>query len=781
MSSQKQNIDGSRIENSQVLLQQAAGDAISFIDSDQNLVTINHAIVQLFNRSESPGVDWDWGQQLLEKKQLPDIRKRLSDLLLQNRTLMEVSLAEQFDPVNRSPLEAERRLQIQGEDRGVILDQLLIETFSRDDISGKLLILGAPGAGKTTALLGLAEQVVMGALADPKTVIPVLFELSTWRDENQSIEQWLIEQLYELHGGNRKSKLYEQWLEREVLLPLLDGLDELGLERQKKCTQKLNEFSQDYPQMVVCCRVKEFETVGIRLANLRGAVCLQPLSDPQIQDYLHHIKSDLWNTISTVPAMQTLMQPSEEGEPGLLRIPLFISLAAQVYDPQAPFQNEAELLGRYVDRRLSIDLRESERRSGLEKSKWAYKTTSQEPDCTQTKRYLSWMARQLQQRNQVELLIEQMQPSWMEAPRLLHRYGLILVLILVLIGGLMGGLLLGLIYGLPLGLMGGLLLGLIYGLIVGLIVRLIVRQSDIDLVESFRIPMSHDERREALQKFREGLNDGSNIGLRVGLSVAPSIRVLGGVLGGVFGGVLGGVLGKISVGVLGGVLGGISVGMVVGVIYKRRVGLIFGLRVGLIFGLVGGLICGLIFGLRVELIFGQIGALIGGALIGGLLFSRMSFGSSQRHSSEMGRFFGLFLGLIGGLKQDLKVRSRPNQGVWNSLQNALWMGAVLYTGITVLDTGIAAIMVRSFGGAIDFLSLLLPGFSGALLGILVGGGIACIQHLSLRFVLWQSGIAPWNLAQFLNYCTERRLLQRVGGRYRFLHRELLNHFANSRF
>jgi hypothetical protein len=293
MSSQEQNIDGSYIKNSALQLQQAAGNAIGFQNSHENLVTINRAFLQLFNRSESPGVDWDWGQQLLVKKQLPDIRKRLSDVLLQNRTLMEVSIEEQFTWVNRSPLEAERRLQIQGEDRGVISDQLLIETFSRDDISGKLLILGAPGAGKTTALLGLAEQVVMGALADPKKVIPVLFELSTWRDENQSIEQWLIEQLYELHGGNRRAKLYERWLERQVLLPLLDGLDELGLERQKKCTQKLNEFARHYPQMVVCCRVKEFETVGIKLTNLNGAVCLQPLSDLQIQDYLHHIKSDL--------------------------------------------------------------------------------------------------------------------------------------------------------------------------------------------------------------------------------------------------------------------------------------------------------------------------------------------------------------------------------------------------------------------------------------------------------------------------------------------------------
>ena len=62
-------------------------------------------------------------------------------------------------------------------------------------------------------------------------------------------------------------------------------------------------------------------------------------------------------------------------------------------------------------------------------------------------------------------------------------------------------------------------------------------------------------------------------------------------------------------------------------------------------------------------------------------------------------------------------------------------------------------------------------------GIFQAGGIACIQHFSLRITLWQSWKIPWNFARFLNYCVERRLLLRVGGRYRFLHRELLDHFA----
>lgn len=54
---------------------------------------------------------------------------------------------------------------------------------------------------------------------------------------------------------------------------------------------------------------------------------------------------------------------------------------------------------------------------------------------------------------------------------------------------------------------------------------------------------------------------------------------------------------------------------------------------------------------------------------------------------------------------------------------------------------------------------------------------ACIQHYTLRFVLWCRGVAPWTYAAFLNYATERMLLQRVGGRYRFMHDLLRDHFA----
>jgi Effector-associated domain 10/NACHT domain len=667
--------EGSDIKIGDTTYQGANSETIRtiFLEVLANKVVIDDTFSRLFSKSESSEVDWDWGMKLLKQKQLPEIRKRLTDTLGRDRILMDVSIEEQQNWVNRSPLATDRTLQINGKHCGTLdANKMLIETFGRDDIEGKLLILGAPGAGKTTALLSLAEQLVYGAISQPKTVIPVIFELSTWQNDSQSIQSWLIEQLYDLHGGNRKSKLYEQWLKRQVLLPLLDGLDELGLERQKKCTEKLNEFAEHYPQLVVCCRIKEFETVDIKLRNLRGAVCLQSLSDSQIQDYLGSLKRpEMWAAIQTTPSLKSMLEPTTEGDPGLLRVPLFVKLVADVYDPQQPISGKTDLLDKYIDQQLSFDKREIDRRKELDEYKWAYKTVKLEPDWNKTRNILNWIARNLQTDNKVEFLIEHTQPSLIESNRLRHRYRFIYGLIY----GLIFGLIYGLIFGLVFGPINGLIFGLICWLIAGLICGLVSGLANIETVEAFEISISNALKQEISREFKSGLFNG--------------------------------------------------------------------LKYSVIYGLINGLIFQPIYGLINWL------------------------------SSSL--TYGLISGLISGLKQELKLRLHPNQGIWNSLQSQMWITAIIFC----LMIFPSIIYFRSIQGENSGLSPALFGLFPALFfGFSEGGGRVSWQHLSLRIVLWQSGL-PWNFARFLNYCGERRLLLRVGGSYRFLHRELLDHFAQS--
>jgi GTPase SAR1 family protein len=688
MASQHQNIDDSSISNSNIEQNQAGRDIFSHNDR----VTINNIYLRLFGKSESPAVDWDWGIKLLKQKQLPEILKRLTDTLGRDRLLMDVLIEERQNWVNRSPLAANRTSQIDGRDCGTLdANKMLIETFGRDDIKGKLLILGAPGAGKTTALLSLAEQLVEGAISQPRTVIPVIFELSTWRNDNQSIESWLIEQLYDLHGGNRKAKLYEQWLEQQVLLPLLDGLDELGLERQKKCTEKLNEFAEDYPQLVVCCRVKQFEAGDIKLRNLRGAVCLQSLSDSQIQHYLGSLKlSELWEAIQTTPYIQAMLEDTTEGDPGLLRVPLFVKLVADVYDPHQPISSKADLLNRYIDQQLSFDKREFDRTKDLDKYKWAYKTVKHEPDWKKTRYILNWMARNLQANNEVEFLIERLQPSWLDDYDRTKKltYALLVALFFGLAGGLSAGIpvfILVLTKGIAFAGIVSLAISLFCGIFMGLWASLTIGQSDrIYPVETLK------------------------------LSIKFLINSL----------------------MLGIAIGCISWGIVNIIIYPWRSNI------------------PLLTSWEIFLIIAPILVII---------FQ------------------------ING--PDIQQTIRSNEGIWKSLEHTcylalsagIWLAlcAFLMKDKIFYFIFLMGIYENKTPSFIDIYMLAIACMCTGLFFGLTQSGTALIQHFSLRILLRQSSL-PWNFDHFLKYCVERRLLLRVGGRYRFLHRELLDHFAQSR-
>jgi hypothetical protein len=455
-------------------------------------------------------------------------------------------------------------------------------------------------------------------------------------------------------------------------LPLLDGLDELGMVRQQACMQKLNELA--YPYLVVCCRVKEFRHAGVKLSKLRGVVQLEPLSNTQIQRYLADVgKSALWEQIQTVPEMYNLLQPvvdlenPDYDEPGLLRVPLFLSLAAQVYEVDKPLKGKVNLFERYIVRQLELDQRENDHQSSrFENRQWAFKTIEAEPNWREVTSSLVWIAQRLKERKKVELLIEQIQPNWLDLPLVKTSYKQINSLIL--------GLILGLIFALIGSQIDCLVLGLILGLVFGLILGLTIELLDIEPFEVFQGSISRLFRKENLH----------NIYLPLGVALASSLIV--GVLSDVL------VDGKIDY-------------------LDKSISTSFALPI-----------------------------------------------------------FSLISILIKELKGAMKIRLKPNQGIWNSLQSFFWIMSLSYPFSIIL----AAAMTSSFA---NLARAIIPGIGGALLFGFLGGLLPVIQHLTLRIILTHYYGLPWNLAQFLTYCHERRLLQQIGGRYRFIHRELLDHFA----
>ncbi len=321
-----------------------------------------------------------------------------------------------------------------GRVRLVQSEETILETFDDKAILGQLLILGAPGSGKTTALLNLAQDLLRRA-ADTDVEIPYIFELSAWPKTEPDIASWLMAQLAFEH--NIKEAVSREWILNGQLLPLLDGLDELATDQRQACIEKINEFvtGQLGRRVVVCCRTKVYEASGRKLDALNGALRIQPLAMGQVQEYFERVNPEIWAALQDDAGLGELLKPLESGEePALLQIPLFLQILAIAYEPEKRISTKAALLKAYSVRQLSQKVRKKDRKQASKKEReadWAYKTVKDELEIEQTEHYLRWLAWQLNENNiPNNFLIEHMQSSWLGTTRSKSQYHpLILVVV----------------------------------------------------------------------------------------------------------------------------------------------------------------------------------------------------------------------------------------------------------------------------------------------------------------------------------------------------------------
>jgi len=179
--------------------------------------------------------------------------------------------------------------------------------------------------------------------------------------------------------------------------------------------------------------------------------------------------------------------------------------------------------------------------------------------------------------------------------------------------------------------------------------------------------------------------------------------------------------------------------------------------------LMGGLITGAVLGLSLKLLYDVIFKILPEHSFLLILPNLSPF------SLVRGMIFGMNIGLIFGLVRGLTAPSietitLPNQGIWQSAKNTLVFGLIAFM--------VLAIAAKLLGWMV-----VAWGVFGLSFGLVAGGGEACLKHFVLRLILYHSGYIPWNYARFLDYATERIFLQKVGGGYIFVHRLLLEHFA----
>ena len=323
-----------------------------------------------FSPTTKPIAGLESGRRVqLIKQQTKEVDDRLKDAL-ERSAMIPLAFEDASPQVEKLPLEDLRKMLPivvpkrglfdrakkfltfgKGADAELPPQTKMIEVFRRRDVSGRLLILGHPGAGKTTTLLELAQELLVEAQEAGATRSPHVFEMSRW-EEGLDLVEYLAIELKLVH--NLDLAVGRGMARSGELLPLLDGLDELRDPRVISAAMgAINRYLAEGTDRdaVVCCRVLDYGLASEQLRELNGAIELQPLSEVAIQEYLRAVKKEhLWALVEQNPA---LVRSDDPEMLPLLKTPLFLSVFA-LLSPTVAVRSEAELWDAYIVKQLGI-------------------------------------------------------------------------------------------------------------------------------------------------------------------------------------------------------------------------------------------------------------------------------------------------------------------------------------------------------------------------------------------------------------------------------------------
>ncbi|MEM6520099.1 MAG: NACHT domain-containing protein [Cyanobacteria bacterium P01_D01_bin.71] len=596
----------------------------------------------------------------------------------------------------------------------------IADVFDRRDVGGKLLILGNPGSGKTTTMLDLAAVLIQRANDDPQQPIPVMVNLSSWQNANQSLIDWLINELKLKYGVS--PKLGKTWLAQKTLLPLLDGLDELPPVRQEPVVQAINDWLQsgDGPTtLLICSRFEEYELYETQL-GLNAAICLEPLTDAQLQDYLHALNSDyLWQTLHHDKELLALVRT-----PLLLSVTMLAQdgLDAQQWQQKPTTIARLEyLLDAYIERRLHEQIRSAEySMASLSLAK-------------RTRARLVWLAQNLSTSFIDSFSTEEIQSEILDWK--IRR-----------------------VYEVVSSIGFGVLIALIHYLLSTFLFDLI----SLHFFEIFE-PSQGRINEESLEGF-----------------IYPYFQ---GVLwSGVFSGAVGTHFGfRVS-------RNNIEFTETISIqeikFHSFKKWMLLGFSWGCIF-MLSTSVASLGYWLNSPRLV--------------TMYRNYSVESAQELSIQsivqafeylnnlflvylfflafFWMVFWIFFGVFKGLGRKAESKVSPHQGMQQNFKLIL-NSFLLFCGLFMMSfLGFYLSTQEPNINLQDIFKFTFLGVFCSLLMSIASVGWPCIQHFILRLLLFRSQDIPWNYTRFLNYCTDRLLLQRVGGRYRFIHKLLQEHFA----
>lgn len=224
--------------------------------------------------------------------------------------------------------------------------ETIYEHFYQHVSTRRLVIVGEPGYGKTLLAIQLVLQILHARTkVDPlDKKLPVPVSVAGW-DGDEDLPTWLAKRLKE--EWHLSPAIGRALIRRHLILPVLDGLDEVGarrdekeqLQRQLSVLRRLNssygatQGTQPAP-IIMTCRTEDYRPLRNAEGGLVNAavVAVQPLNHTLIMSYLS-TRFDPARTVQSTDGAQWLefVRKAGRGPEGnlekCLKSPWFLSLA----------------------------------------------------------------------------------------------------------------------------------------------------------------------------------------------------------------------------------------------------------------------------------------------------------------------------------------------------------------------------------------------------------------------------------------------------------------------
>ena len=167
--------------------------------------------------------------------------------------------------------------------------------------TGRIVVLGEPGAGKTMLMIRLVLDLI-GHRSDGDPV-PILASIASWNPVDQDLREWLAAQLLIDHPGltdppptgRIERTQAAALLADHLILPVLDGLDEIPEQIRRLAIDKINNALRPGERLVVTCRSEQYRDAirpkggsELRPVEAAAAIELCPLDLAAAHEYLWH-------------------------------------------------------------------------------------------------------------------------------------------------------------------------------------------------------------------------------------------------------------------------------------------------------------------------------------------------------------------------------------------------------------------------------------------------------------------------------------------------------------